>query len=213
VCVCLSVRPSVRPSVCARASARKYVRVRSCGCVCGCRYTDTGMCLRTCSLTNSAFNAYAPYCLRPFWFQQIIRHCLTNSKIFEKKKSTEYKTRILIFSTTFIRNISHSKRNSARYFHKCKQVFVLNTRYSSRILIKLELSRQIFEKSSNIKFHQNPSNGSRVVLCGRTDRQTYMKLIVAFRNSAKGPKRAILAAFYLFLILSSFTFYEHILGI
>ena len=30
----------------------------------------------------------------------------------------------------------------------------------------LELSWQIFEKSSNIKFHENPSNGSRVVPCG-----------------------------------------------
>jgi len=40
---------------------------------------------------------------------------------------------------------------------------------------------------SNIKFHENPSGGSRVVPCGRidrqTDRQTEMaKLIGAFRN-------------------------------
>jgi len=40
------------------------------------------------------------------------------------------------------------------------------------ILIKLEFSRQkdIFEKYSNIKFYENPSSGSRVVSCGRTDR-------------------------------------------
>jgi len=31
-------------------------------------------------------------------------------------------------------------------------------------------SRQIFEKYSNIKFHENPSRGSRVVPRGRTDR-------------------------------------------
>ena len=31
---------------------------------------------------------------------------------------------------------------------------------------------QIFVKSSNIKFHQNPSSGSRVFLCGRTDWRT-----------------------------------------
>jgi hypothetical protein len=50
--------------------------------------------------------------------------------------------------------------------------------------MKLEFSRQIFEKSWNIKFHQNPSSGSRVVACG----QTYMtKLIVAFRNLANAP--------------------------
>jgi hypothetical protein len=45
------------------------------------------------------------------------------------------------------------------------------TRYSCQILTKLEFSRQIFEISSNIKFHENPSSGSRVVPSGRTDRQ------------------------------------------
>ena len=37
------------------------------------------------------------------------------------------------------------------------------------ILMKLEFSRQIFEESSRIKFNQNHSSGSRVVLCGQTD--------------------------------------------
>jgi len=36
--------------------------------------------------------------------------------------------------------------------------------------MKLEFSGQIFEKNSNIKFHENPSSGSRVVPCGQTDR-------------------------------------------
>jgi len=37
--------------------------------------------------------------------------------------------------------------------------------------MKLEFSRQIFEKHSNIKFHENPSSGSRVVPTdGQTDR-------------------------------------------
>jgi hypothetical protein len=77
----------------------------------------------------------------------------------------------------------------------------------------LEFSRQIFEKYSNIKFHENPFNGSRVVPCGRTDRQTdrqkdgqtdrqkdgekdrqtdrqtdITNLIVAFHNFSKAPK-------------------------
>ena len=46
--------------------------------------------------------------------------------------------------------------------------------------MKFEFSRQIFEKSSNIKFNENPFSGSRVVQCGRTD----MKLIVDNRNFA-----------------------------
>jgi hypothetical protein len=41
------------------------------------------------------------------------------------------------------------------------------------------------KKSSNIKFNENPSSGSRVVPCGRTD---ITKLIVAFRNFANAPK-------------------------
>jgi hypothetical protein len=49
--------------------------------------------------------------------------------------------------------------------------------------MKLELSRQIFEKVLNIKFHPNPSSESGVP-CGQTD----MKLIVVFRNFAKAPE-------------------------
>ena len=44
------------------------------------------------------------------------------------------------------------------------------TRYSCRILMKLEFSRQIFEKYANTKFYENPPGASRVVLRGRTDR-------------------------------------------
>jgi len=40
------------------------------------------------------------------------------------------------------------------------------------ILTYPEYSLQIFEKYSNIKFHENSSSGSRVVPCGRKDGQT-----------------------------------------
>ena len=39
--------------------------------------------------------------------------------------------------------------------------------------MKLEYSRHIFEKYQNIKFHENPSTGSRVVPCGRKDTHTH----------------------------------------
>jgi len=39
--------------------------------------------------------------------------------------------------------------------------------------MKLEFSRQIFEKFSNMKFiNNNPSSGGSVVPCGRTDERT-----------------------------------------
>ena len=46
-----------------------------------------------------------------------------------------------------------------------------STRYSCPVLMKLEFSRQAFEKYSNIKFHENPSSWNRVVPCERTDGQ------------------------------------------
>ena len=52
--------------------------------------------------------------------------------------------------------------------------------------MKLEFSRQSFEKYSYTKFHENPSSGSPVVHAdGRTD---MTKLIDAFRNFANSPK-------------------------
>jgi hypothetical protein len=38
--------------------------------------------------------------------------------------------------------------------------------------MKLEFPREILEKSSSMKFYENPSIGSPVVPCGRTHRQT-----------------------------------------
>jgi hypothetical protein len=76
------------------------------------------------------------------------------------------------FFTTFVWNITHSKSNWARSEIRPKYtlVFVQTTRYSCPILMKLEFSRQIWEKYSNTKFHENPFSGSRTVPCGRTDK-------------------------------------------
>ena len=58
--------------------------------------------------------------------------------------------------------------------------------------MELEFSRQIFVKSSNIKFNQNPFIGSRDVPYGQADGQTDMtKLIVAFRKFANAPKNGL----------------------
>ena len=47
-----------------------------------------------------------------------------------------------------------------------------NLRRGGKTCVEVELifSRQIFEKYSDIKYHENPSSGSRVVPCGQTDR-------------------------------------------
>jgi hypothetical protein len=53
--------------------------------------------------------------------------------------------------------------------------------------MKLEFYRKIFKKSSSIKFIQNLSSESRIVLSGRMDRHM-TTLIVTFRNFANAPK-------------------------
>ena len=71
-----------------------------------------------------------------------------------------------------------------------------STRFSCHILMKLEFSRQILEKYTDIKFHKKIRPvGAELFHVDRctdrwTDGQTHMtKLIVAFRNFAKAPKK------------------------
>jgi len=53
--------------------------------------------------------------------------------------------------------------------------------------MKLQFSRQSFEKYSDIKFNENPSSGSEFF---HADRRTDMtKLTVAFRNLVNAPKK------------------------
>jgi len=119
--------------------------------------------------------------------------CLPHSAVFSSLPHKRHDFRknilntkcVLIFCTTSDSNTSHSKKQWASYDQKRILVFVYSTRYSCPIIMKLEFSRQIFEKHSNFKFHKNPSIGSRVVPCGRTD---MTKLIVVYRNFANAPK-------------------------
>jgi hypothetical protein len=69
-------------------------------------------------------------------------------------KMFEYKMRDYICSKTFIRNISHSNMNEARYYRKYKVPVIL-----VRLSRNLSFSRQIFVKYSNTKFNENPPSG------------------------------------------------------
>jgi hypothetical protein len=68
---------------------------------------------------------------------------------------------------------------------------------SDQILIKFELSRRIFEKYSNIEFHENPSSGRRFAARGRTD--GHEKLIVAFRSSVNALKNSTFSSHGVFM--------------
>jgi len=68
--------------------------------------------------------------------------------------------------------------------------FLINIRHSCQMLMKCQFSQQIFKIYSNIKFHENPSSGSRVVACINRDGQTGMtKPIAAFHNFAELLKK------------------------
>jgi hypothetical protein len=97
---------------------------------------------------------------------------IISSTARSSEKITAHKLCILIFSTTFNSNISHSNKNSKIYCHKCENVFTYSTRYSCQILVKLKFSRYFVEKSSNFKFKQNTSSGTRVSAWGRKDGRT-----------------------------------------
>jgi hypothetical protein len=80
--------------------------------------------------------------------------------------------RILIFATTYVWNIFHSQKNSARYDHKYTIVHVKCSYSDCQVLMELELCQQIFEKYFNIKFHEYPFSGTQVVPCGREGGQS-----------------------------------------
>ena len=89
----------------------------------------------------------------------------------------EHKTCFDILYKNFVWNIYNSKKKSARYYHKCAEVFKQSTSYSCQILTTLEISRQISEKYTNIIFHEYP-------LGVQVYRQTVMTQIISSSSSS-----------------------------
>ena len=121
------------------------------------------------SLRYPASNAHAPYChLWPALLCDIFPHYLVNGLIY-KKKLLNIK---LCFDFLYNFCLTHfsfqekmSDRWSKMYWSSCK--VPIN---SYQILMKLEFSWQVFEKYSNIKFHEYPSSGSWVVPFSKIER-------------------------------------------
>ena len=108
----------------------------------------------------------------------IFPYYIINSTIFGGKKITVHKVRV--FYTTFVWNISLSKKKWATYYHKCTQVFMWSTHYSWQILIELGFFSTDFRKEK--KFNENLSSGNRIV---PRERAHMTKLTVSLRNFAK----------------------------
>jgi len=73
-----------------------------------------------CSLRYPACNAHAPYyiviCVLP---NSTIYFCIALKLNSFRKSLLNIKFVFFMFSTNIVSKISHSKKNSARYYHKC----------------------------------------------------------------------------------------------
>jgi len=148
-------------------------------CVCVC------VCVCICSRRYPARNAHGPYChLWPSPLYNSFPHFLINGKILEKKKVTEHKICVLIFSTTFVWSLSLSKKKWARYDNKCIGIHVKNPSFLSEFN-----ETWIFPKDFRkiLKYQISWKSVQWEPSCSmRTNRKTadMRKLIVAFRNFA-----------------------------
>ena len=114
---------------------------------------------------------YPPW---PVWFYYIFPHYLTNGTIFGRGVGGggNYWTLILFWISlkllsekSLILRIMRDIINVHRSWRNVS-VFLVTLQWD------FNFSRQIFEKLSDIKFHENPSSGNQAVPCGRRDRQT-----------------------------------------
>jgi len=141
---------------------KQWVLHNLCVCVCVCVFLALGMqhAMRMrhiviCGLTRSTI----------FSILSHKRHDFRKKKLLNTKCVFWFSLQLLSESFLILRKIEWDMIKNV-YGSSCKVPFYCP------ILMKLEFSRQIFEKSPDIKFNENPSSGSRVVPCGRTDGQT-----------------------------------------
>jgi hypothetical protein len=126
------------------------------------------------TITQNEWAVLHCYLRHMCWVYHIFHFISQGTRLSEKVLNK--KCVLWFFSRKFVWNISYSKNNGARYGDMVINVYrssLITIRYSCQIVMKGEFSRRLFGKYSHIKFPENPSNGSRVVSCGRMDRQTW----------------------------------------
>jgi hypothetical protein len=105
----------------------------------------------------------------------------------KKKKFTERKMCGLILSTTFVWNVSYSKKEWARYDQKSTLVFMWSTGYCCQILVKITIStyfRKVLRYQTS--FQWGPS--CSVQTDRRTDGQTAITKLAILRTLFKIAK-------------------------
>jgi hypothetical protein len=80
-----------------------------------------------------------------------------------------------------------------------KTFFMKSTRYSCRILMKLQFSWQIFEIGSNIKFHQNPSSEVKLFHAGRRTDMTKSLFAILRKAPKKNIRKCEWTLFHMYM--------------
>jgi hypothetical protein len=149
-----------------------YVDARSCNnCCCG-RAMSIIQSVCVCSFRLPARSVHAPCC--HLWrapLYNMFLHFLIKSIIIEKN-ATENKTCVLIFSTTLVWDISHSRRNERDMIKKnCVGLHVKYPLFWSATN-ETRIFSKFFRWILKYKISLNQFSASRVVPPGRTDGRT-----------------------------------------
>ena len=132
-------------------------------CVCVCEW----------SLRYPAFNAHAPHChLWPAPLDNTFPHYHKLHDFRKEEKKSYWAQNVFWFSLQLLSETFLILRRNERDMIK----MYIGLHVKCRLFLAgfnetWIFSTDIRKKSSNIKFRENPSCGSRVVPCGRTDRQ------------------------------------------
>ena len=155
-----------------------------------CAHVGTGrvgvsMLLRACNRAYPACNAYAPYCdvICGPSVSTIFFDIISWTGRFSEKKLLNMKCVFLFSLQLCLKRFLFCEKFS-EYRQKCRNVSCKVPVIVVRFQSNLDLFNR-FSKISNIKIHQKPSRGNRVISFGQTD---ITKLIVAFHNFANAPK-------------------------
>ena len=154
VCVCVRLLAFA----CVHVGARVCGHIHALACILPCLYSMQ----RVCAMLWRH--------LWPFTLDQIFRHYLINGEIFGKnlvsiKCVVWFSLQDLSETFLILRRINETLQQMGKSLH---------VKYS---LLLLEfndnwISSTDFRKTTKYQFHQYPSNGSRVVPCGQTNRET-----------------------------------------